>query len=134
MHDFNLDKRLAAVSVQAIDLALSRVLVMDDSRYPWLVLVPRRPGVTELFDLSPAERALLCEEYSAAGAKLKALTRCHKINIANLGNNVPQLHVHVIARNIGDAAWPNPVWGVGEAVPYDPKTLEAFVAKVVNLF
>jgi diadenosine tetraphosphate (Ap4A) HIT family hydrolase len=134
MHEFSLDKRLAAVSVQAIDLALSRVLVMDDSRYPWLVLVPRRPGVTELFDLSPADRALLCEEYSTAGAKLKVLTHCHKINIANLGNNVPQLHVHVIARAIGDAAWPGPVWGVGEAVPYDPKALEAFVAKVVNLF
>ena len=134
MTEFTLDKRLSAVSVHAIDLPLSRVLVMDDSRYPWLVLVPRRPHVTEMFDLSPADRATLCEEYSTAGAHLKALTSCHKVNIANLGNNVPQLHVHVIARNPGDAAWPGPVWGKGDAVPYEPTALEAFVDKVVHLF
>src|SRR5215472_4518184 len=126
MTEFSLDKRLSAVCVHAIDLPLSRVLVMDDSRYPWLVLVPRRPNVTEMFDLNPSDRVMLCEEYSTAGARLKALTGCHKINIANLGNNVPQLHIHVIARNPGDAAWPGPVWGKGDAVPYEPNALEEF--------
>ena len=134
MTEFSLDKRLSAVSVHAIDLPLSRVLVMDDSRYPWLVLVPRRAHMVEMFDLEPSDRVMLCEEYSVAGARLKALTHCHKVNIANLGNNVPQLHIHVIARNPGDAAWPGPVWGVGAAVPYEPKALEEFVDKVVHLF
>jgi len=134
MSEFYLDKRLAAVSVHALDLPLSRVLVMDDARFPWLVLVPRRPHLIELFDLDPAERPLLMEELAIAGSQLKALTKCHKTNIANLGNNVPQLHIHVIARNPGDAAWPGPVWGIGEAVPYEPQALEEFVRSVVNMF
>jgi len=134
MSEFFLDKRLAAVSVHALDLPLSRVLVMDDARFPWLVLVPRRPSLVELFDLDPAERPLLMEELAIAGSQLKALTKCHKTNIANLGNAVPQLHIHVIARQVGDAAWPGPVWGKGEAVPYAPQALEEFVQNVVNMF
>ena len=134
MSEFYLDKRLAAVSVHALDLPLSRVLVMDDARYPWLVLVPRRAHVTELFELNPTDRVMLTEELTIAASKLKALTQCHKINVANLGNVVPQLHIHVIARNVGDAAWPGPVWGQGEAIPYEPKALEAFVHDVVHLF
>lgn len=134
MTEFVLDKRLSAVTVHAVDLPLSRVLVMDDCRYPWLVLVPRRPHVVELFDLDPADRVMLTEECSIAGQRLKALTKAHKINIAALGNAVPQLHVHIIARNVGDAAWAGPVWGVGVAVPYEPKALEEFVDKVVHLF
>jgi diadenosine tetraphosphate (Ap4A) HIT family hydrolase len=134
MSEFCLDKRLVAVTVHALDLPLSRVLVMDDARYPWLVVVPRRPQVVEIFDLNPADRVMLSEELAMAGSQLKELTKCHKVNIANLGNGVPQLHIHVIARNLGDAAWPGPVWGKGEAVPYDPKALEEFVRNVVNMF
>lgn len=134
MTEFVLDKRLAAVTVQAIDLPVSRVLVMDDARYPWLVLVPRRAHLTEMFELDPTDRVMFTEEMTAAASQLKALTKCHKINVANLGNNVPQLHIHVIARNPGDAAWPGPVWGQGEAVPYEPKALEDFVQAVVNMF
>jgi diadenosine tetraphosphate (Ap4A) HIT family hydrolase len=134
MSEFFLDKRLAAIGVHALDLPLSRVLVMDDARFPWLILVPRRPHLVELFDLDPAERPLLMEEIAMAGSQLKALTKCHKTNIANLGNAVPQLHIHVIARNPGDAAWPGPVWGKGEAVPYEPQALEEFVRNVVNMF
>jgi len=134
MSEFFLDKRLAAIGVHALDLPLSRVLVMDDARYPWLVLVPRRPHLVEIFDLDPADRVMLSEELAIAGSQLKALTKCHKVNIANLGNGVPQLHIHVIARNLGDAAWPVPVWGKGEAVPYDPKALEDFVQNVINMF
>ncbi len=134
MSEFCLDKRLVAATVHALDLPLSRVLVMDDARYPWLVLVPRRPHLVEAFDLDPTDRVMLIEELAMAGSQLKALTTCHKINIANLGNNVPQLHIHVIARNPGDAAWPGPVWGQGEAVPYEPNALEDFVQSVINMF
>lgn len=134
MADFVLDRRLTDAGVHALDLPLSRVLVMDDARYPWLVLVPRRAGLIEPFDLDPTDRVLLSEELAMAGSQLKALTKCHKTNIANLGNNVPQLHLHVIARNPGDAAWPGPVWGRGEPVPYQPQALEDFVQAVVNMF
>ena len=134
MTEFVLDKRLAAVTVHAVDLPVSRVLVMDDARYPWLVLVPRRAHLTELYELDPTDRVMFTEEMTMAASQLKTLTKCHKINVANLGNNVPQLHIHVIARNPGDAAWPGPVWGQGEAVPYEPKALEDFVQAVVNMF
>jgi diadenosine tetraphosphate (Ap4A) HIT family hydrolase len=134
MSEFFLDKRLAAVSVHALDLPLSRVLIMDDVRFPWLVLVPRRAHLTEMFELDPTDRAILTEELTVAAAQLKIITSCHKINVANLGNNVPQLHIHVIARNPGDAAWPGPVWGKGDAVPYEPAALEDFMQRVVNMF
>lgn len=134
MSEFFLDKRLAAVSIHALDLPLSRVLVMDDARYPWLVLVPRRSHLTEMFELDPTDRVILTEELTVAASQLKTLTKCHKINVANLGNNVPQLHIHVIARNPGDFSWPGPVWGNGDAVPYEPTALEEFVQRVVNMF
>lgn len=134
MSEFFLDKRLAAVSIHALDLPLSRVLVMDDARYPWLVLVPRRAHLTEMFELDPTDRVILTEELTVAASQLKTLTKCHKINVANLGNNVPQLHIHVIARNPGDFSWPGPVWGMGDAVPYEPTALEEFVQRVVNMF
>ncbi len=134
MPDFSLDKRIAASTVYALDLTVSRVLVMDDARYPWLILVPRRAHLTELFELSPTDRILLTEEVAIAAERLKDLTGCHKINIGSLGNIVPQLHFHIVARNIADPAWPGPVWGAGEAIPYEPKALEAFVHAVVHMF
>lgn len=115
---FALDERLARDTLHVTDWALSRVLLMNDRRYPWLVLVPRRVGMVEPFDLAEAERALLWREANAAGAVLKAMTGCRKINIAALGNVVSQLHVHVVARREGDPAWPGPVWGKGVAEPY----------------
>lgn len=134
MSEFILDERLAASTVHALDLPLSRVLVMNDARWPWLILVPRRAGIVEMFDLEPGDRMMLTEELAMAGKQLKALTGCSKINIANLGNVVPQLHIHVIARNPDDLAGNGPVWGKGEAVPYEPKALEAFVQAVVKMF
>jgi diadenosine tetraphosphate (Ap4A) HIT family hydrolase len=134
MSEFVLDKRLASSTVHALDLPLSRVLVMDDARWPWLILVPRRAHLTELFELDPTDRVILTEELTVAASQLKTLTKCHKVNVANLGNQVPQLHIHVIARQIGDPAWPQPIWGKGEAVAYDPEALEDFVQSVVNMF
>jgi diadenosine tetraphosphate (Ap4A) HIT family hydrolase len=124
---FQLDPRLAADTFPLGDLALCRVLLMNDSRFPWLILVPRRAGLSEIFDLAAPERAVLIEEAALAGERLKALDGADKINIGALGNMVPQLHIHVVARFAGDAAWPGPVWGAGQASPYPPATAARWV-------
>ena len=112
------------------DLALSRVLIIKDANYPWLILVPRQPGVTEILDLGTAERARLMDEIAQAGAALKEITACDKLNIAALGNVVPQLHIHIIARHKSDAAWPMPVWGRVKPRSYDGPTLSRFVSLI----
>jgi diadenosine tetraphosphate (Ap4A) HIT family hydrolase len=117
---FALDPRLAADTRLVGDLPLSRVLLMDDARFPWLVLVPRRAGLVELHDLPRAERIALLDEIDLAARALRVLVAPDKLNVAALGNVVAQLHVHVIARFRTDTAWPRPVWGVGERVPYTP--------------
>lgn len=127
---FALHPRLEADTVAVADWALSRVLLMNDARFVWLVLVPRRQGMTELHDLNHGEALVLTEEIRRASAGLKALTGAAKINVGALGNLVPQLHVHIVARNPGDAAWPGPVWGSGPAVPYDPEARTALVARL----
>ena len=101
------------------DLPLCRVLLTRDANYPWLVLVPRRPGAVEIIDLDAAARGQLMTEIASASRALRDITGCDKLNVAALGNAVPQLHVHVIARRSTDAAWPRPVWGVAPARPYD---------------
>jgi diadenosine tetraphosphate (Ap4A) HIT family hydrolase len=93
------------------DLPLCRVLAINDADYPWLVLVPRRAGVMETVDLDPADAARLMEEIALASRALKDVTRCDKLNIAAIGNVVPQLHVHIVARWTTDPLWPKPVWG-----------------------
>lgn len=130
MVDFILHPRLAADAVFVADWSLSRVLLMNDARYPWLILVPRREGATEIFDLRAEVRATLIEEVARASAGLKALTAAAKINIGALGNLVPQLHIHVVARNPGDAAWPGPVWGHGASVSYDNDAAKLLIAKL----
>ncbi len=86
---------------------------MNDARFPWLILVPRRPGLVELVDLQPAERAALMEEIAGVSVALSARRGVDKINVGALGNIVPQLHVHIVGRAVGDDAWPGPVWGFG---------------------
>ncbi|APG05116.1 diadenosine tetraphosphate hydrolase [Luteibacter rhizovicinus DSM 16549] len=115
---FELDARLAGDTLVVGDLPLSRVLLMRDSRYAWLVLVPRRVGLVEVSDLGDDERAALWREVDLAGQALRAAGPCDKLNIGALGNIVRQLHVHVVARREGDAAWPGPVWGFGKAEAY----------------
>src|ERR1043165_7552532 len=110
MNKFQLDSRLEADTVFVADWPLSRLLLMEDARYPWLILVPRRAELSEIHDLGHAERMVLMEEIAPAAKGLKALTGAAKINVGALGNVVPQLHVHVVARNPGDAAWAGPVW------------------------
>jgi len=116
--DFALDPRLAADTRPVGDLPLSRVLLMDDARFPWLVLVPRRAGLVDLDDLPRDDRITLLDEIDRASRALRALAAPDKLNVAALGNLVAQLHVHVVARFRDDAAWPRPVWGVGERAPY----------------
>jgi diadenosine tetraphosphate (Ap4A) HIT family hydrolase len=109
------------------DLPLSRVLVINDANYPWLLLVPRRPDLTEVIDLDEVAQAQLMTEVTRVARALREVTTCHKLNIAALGNAVPQLHVHVIARFRHDPAWPKPVWGVVPPRAYEPEELHDFV-------
>jgi len=122
---FALDPRLAADTRVIGDLPLSRALLMNDARYPWVILTPRRLGAIEIRDLDIAERAQLMEELALVAATLRSLPDVEKINIGMLGNIVPQLHAHVIGRRSGDPAWPGPVWGVGRAIAYEATTLDA---------
>jgi diadenosine tetraphosphate (Ap4A) HIT family hydrolase len=115
---FALDRRLAADTVDVATLPLCHVRLLDDRRFPWLVLVPARAGAVEIVDLDAADRARLIEEIAQASAALRAIFHPDKLNVGALGNVVAQLHVHVVARTIGDDAWPGPVWGTAR-VAYD---------------
>lgn len=120
---FELHPQLAEDTVPVIELALSEVRLMDDANHPWLVLVPRIANVVELIDLDTTQRMQLTAEIDATSRALKSLFKPDKLNVAALGNMVPQLHVHVIARFQHDIAWPRPVWGVSNARPYAPEEL-----------
>jgi diadenosine tetraphosphate (Ap4A) HIT family hydrolase len=111
------------------DLALSRVLAIDDADYPWLVLVPRRAGAVEIGDLG-TDAARLMDEILLASRVLKNVTRCDKLNVATIGNVVPQLHVHIVARWKNDPLWPKPVWGHVSPRPGDAAAFARFVGEV----
>jgi diadenosine tetraphosphate (Ap4A) HIT family hydrolase len=125
---WSLHPQLAQDTVPLGDLPLTRVLVAKDANYPWLILVPRRAGLTEIIDLGETEQVQLLGEVAAAARALKSVTECDKLNIAALGNMVAQLHVHVIVRRHGDAAWPKPVWGVAAPSVYDETALRELLA------
>ncbi|HUW52904.1 MAG TPA: HIT family protein [Rhodanobacter sp.] len=122
---FALDPRLAADTVAVIGLPLCDVRLMNDARYAWLILVPRRAGLVEVADLPDDEQMTLWREANRASKALRAVAPCDKLNLGALGNIVRQLHVHVVARCEGDAAWPGPVWGHGRAQPYAEAGLRA---------
>ena len=115
---FTLHPTLARDTVEVARLPLCRVLLMNDRRFPWLILVPERDAAREIHQLSPADRAALIEEIALGSGVLERLFHPDKVNVGALGNIVPQLHVHVVACTVGDPAWPSPVWGSGAAVPY----------------
>lgn len=108
---WSLDLQLARDTAPIGDLVLSRILAISDADYPWLILVPRRAGAVEIADLDPADAARLMEEIMLVSRMLRAVTRCDKLNVAAIGNIVPQLHVHIVARRKDDPLWPKPVWG-----------------------
>ena len=116
---FELDEAFVATSLALGDLTLSHARLQDDARYPWILLIPRRAGLRELEDLTPADLATLTGEILAAGRAVRALgVQVDKLNVGALGNVTPQLHVHVVGRRVGDPAWPGPVWGHSPAQPY----------------
>ncbi|MFK7793424.1 MAG: HIT family protein [Devosiaceae bacterium] len=115
MTDFTLDTRLAADSLPLCYTTTSTLRVARDARFAWLILIPKIAGMADLVDLSPDEEARVMGDVRAASLALRQATACHKLNVASLGNMVRQLHVHIVARFEGDAAWPGPIWGVGEA-------------------
>ncbi len=115
---WSLHPQLARDTIEIGDLPLVRVLLMNDANYPWLVLVPRRHDATEIIDLDDEDQEILMREIALLAGVLKDVTACDKLNIAAIGNVVPQLHVHVVARRRDDALWPRPVWGAAPARPY----------------
>jgi diadenosine tetraphosphate (Ap4A) HIT family hydrolase len=123
-----LHPQLAHDCVPLGDLPLCRLLLARDANYPWLILVPRRSGMTEIIHLDATDRARLAAETDLTARVLREVTGCDKLNIATLGNMVAQLHVHVIARRKSDAAWPKPVWGVVPPRDYDAAALDSFIA------
>lgn len=128
MNDFQLDPRLANDTLLLGSFPLSLLLLMNDATYPWLILVPRRPGIREIYQLDSADQQQLLVESSRLATVLAAHFRADKLNIAALGNVVPQLHLHHVVRYQGDPAWPAPVWGRTPPAPYRPEAAAALRA------
>ncbi len=122
-NEFELDSRLATDSVLIADGPLSQIRLMNDDRFPWIVLVPRVSGASEWIDLNGDQQRLLLAEINQISRHLKQKPGVAKLNIGALGNIVPQLHIHIVGRREGDAAWPGPVWGTGPAQRFDPDVL-----------
>ena len=130
MQEFELHPDLARDGHFVIDLALCRLLMIDDANYPWFVLVPRRPGLRELHELSDADAAMFWAESRSVGRTLLDRFEGDKLNVAALGNVTPQLHVHHIVRYRDDAAWPRPVWGTVPTIGYSPEVADRRIAEV----
>lgn len=131
---FKLDPRLDNDTHFIIALPLCDALLMNDARYPWVILVPRITGLTELYQLSETQQQQLTVESNSVAQKLAELVSADKMNVAALGNVVSQLHIHHVARYQGDESWPAPVWGQGEAVPYSGNEQEAVVTQLKQVF
>ena len=131
---FTLHPTLARDTVEVTRLPLCRVLLMKDRRFPWLILVPERESMREIHDLPPADRHALIEEIAQASEVLKRLFHPDKLNVGALGNIVPQLHVHLVARTTTDSAWPGPVWGSGAAEDYGEGELEEVRGRMAEGF
>lgn len=131
---FKADARLLAETVFVADLSLSRVFLMDDQRYPWLILVPRRPDLVELTDLDEDDAQALMHDIRASARALKIACPYDKLNVGALGNVVRQLHVHLVGRQPGDAAGLGPVWGVGSRIAMTPIDREGRLAALVRAF
>lgn len=132
--EFQLHPQLALDTVFVTDLKLSRLLLMNDKRYPWLVLVPRRDHLSELYELNTADQTELMSELTFLSIILKTLFKVDKLNVGALGNIVPQLHVHLIVRQTSDPAWPKAVWGFGECIPYTSKEAQLIVKNLLDVY
>ncbi len=127
---FELDPRLDRDSEPLMWLGLCELRIMNDRRWPWLMLVPQRPTAVEIHDLTPLDQTMLTFEANTVSQALKRATGCTKVNIGALGNVVPQLHMHIIARNEGDPNWPGPVWGFEQRIPYAREELHRFADSI----
>lgn len=127
---FSLHPRLAADTIELGDLPLCKVLLMNDMHYPWLILVPRKEGLREIHELPDEEQIQLIRESSFVSQRMAQTLSATKMNIGALGNMVPQLHVHHIARYENDAAWPAPVWGKHPAEPYGEDMLPLMLERL----
>jgi Diadenosine tetraphosphate (Ap4A) hydrolase and other HIT family hydrolases len=132
MPQFQIDPRLDADSRLVINLGLCQLRLMDDARWPWLILVPQRPSIVEIFDMTPLDQTMLTFETGLAAKALSEVTGCAKVNIGALGNKVRQFHLHVVARSEGDSNWPNPVWGHGMPEPWRQADRAVFLEKLIG--
>lgn len=130
--DFQLHPRLEQDSIAIGQFDLTELRLINDSQYPWFILVPKRPDISEVYQLPETEQQLLQQESSLLAKTLSELYKADKMNIAAIGNMVPQLHIHHIVRYKADIAWPAPVWGKFEAIPYSEKQIEIIVAQLAN--
>lgn len=131
---FEIDSQLKQTSYPLISLGVCDLRLVDDQRWPWLLIIPRVPHAVELIDLSPDLRSEVWLEIDHVARVMRDQFSPQKLNIAALGNQVRQLHIHCIARFPDDDAWPNPVWGVGESVPYDSELLAARLNSLKDAF
>lgn len=129
---FELHPRLAADTLFVADWPICRVLLMNDARFPWLILVPRKNDLRDFDDVAVVDKSNFYEEIEAASRALRGIANAKKMNVAALGNMVPQLHVHVVARFSNDEAWPAPVWGVGEPIAYAQEVATALISRIVK--
>lgn len=130
MSSFALNPRLEGDSYIVTDLTLCTVRLMKDANYPWLLLIPRQSDLVEVIDLEEADQQQLMREIVQASRALRKVTDCEKLNVGALGNQVSQLHVHVIARYRDDAAWPGPVWGMVPPLAYDHDKADALIDRL----
>ncbi len=133
MADFILNNRLDDDTYFIADMKLSRLLLMNDCRYPWVILVPRKNDIKEIYQLNDSDRYLLIDEISNLSKSMTVEFSLDKINIGALGNMVSQLHIHIIGRYFDDAAWPNPVWGHGDMIEYDEASAAAQCECINNI-
>ncbi len=132
MSTFELDPRLARDTELVENLGLCQLRIMKDSRWPWFMLVPQRNDMSELFELTPLDQALLTFETNMVAAALKKATGAEKINVAAIGNIVRQLHVHIVARFDGDPNWPGPIWGYGQAEAYEDTAKQSLIKSLTE--
>ncbi|SFA90852.1 Diadenosine tetraphosphate (Ap4A) hydrolase [Rhizobium sp. NFR07] len=132
MSGFELDARLARDTELVESLGLCQLRIMKDARWPWLMLVPQRNAVSEVFELRPLDQALLTFETNMVAEALKRATGAEKINVAAIGNIVRQLHVHIVARSEGDPNWPGPIWGFGQPQAYDETEKQALINRLTE--
>ena len=125
---------LAKDCLEITDLKLSKLLLMNDSRYPWLILIPRRAAISEIHHLPTMDQQNLFSEITKIAKFLEEEFQLTKINIAALGNIVPQLHVHIVGRKSNDPAWPNPVWGHSPQIPYQEGESRKIITKIIMKF